>query len=230
MPQEAELNRDLLAALEKIAQHNFGCIENVQETIAILKGAEHTVVIVKNKYRPLLMSVDLCNKKMYLIGNLLRTGTNPISWWGQQIEIPNGIEQPLFSDPVQINMALAILVMGAGLNSLGLMLKLPLFDFEPSDHNMVYVVNQRGEIRGSFATFGSNKIVINAPIDVQVAAFDALLVSRHASSWWNLSFLSLRFSSEYAYGLPEHIAAFVPSAHCLAAKTNQRPKISFHPS
>ena len=220
----------LLSDLKKIAQNNFSSIEDIQETIAILQSVGHTVVIVKNHYRPLLLSIDLVNEKIYLISELLRPGTNPIIWWERKTEIHHGIQQPLFSDLSQINMALAILVMGAGVNPLGLTLKLPLYDFEPSDHNMAYIVDQTGKVRGSFGTFGRSKIVVNAPIDVQVAALDALLVSRHASNTWNLRFLSLRFSSVYAEGLPDHIAAFVPSVHSSAAKTNQRPKINFHPS
>ena len=230
IPHGEEIHNHLDSALEKIAERDFATLEDVLRTIALLKDAGHMIVIVRRKYGPRLVSADLGDKKMYLISNLLRPDTNPIRWWGKQLQILDCNAQPFFSDPNQIDIALAILVMGAGLNAAGLMLEMPLFDLQPNDRDVVHIVDQDGDSHGAFGAFDGRKIVVSSPRDIQVLAFDALLASRHHSKSWNLSFLGLRFATVDPDGLPDHISAFVRSVFDKTAKSNQPRKINFQPS
>lgn len=205
------MNDRHLSEMEIIAQQNLGVLDDVKRTIIMLKGARHIVSIVKSKYRPLLISSDLHRQKIYLIDNLLRLDENPIRWWLRNAEISIYNTQPIFTDPSQINMALAILIMGEGLNSQGLTLELGLGGPESYRNNMIRIIDQNGNSIGAFNAYNSRRIVVTAPTAIQITAFEALLDSRSKSSDWNLIFHGLQFTSLQSDRLPEHISTFVHS-------------------
>jgi hypothetical protein len=212
-PIASHMNADLDSALKGIAEAGQTPIEEVWETIAALKRAGQEVIIIRSRSVPSLLSVDPERRKVYLINDFPSPGHEVLRWALRLRELADCTSQPIFHDDHREDVVLALLIMGAGLNSVGLMLDLAIYQKQPFDGTLIRILDQHGAVHGTINSLhGQNGIMFDAPATVQVAAFEAYLAALYEVKRWNINCRNLKLFTMQYEELPPHLARFVRSS------------------
>lgn len=192
-------------ALDAISASDRAANGRVEVTAKLLQDAGQSPVVICDGVDPVLLSINPATEKIYFIDDFLDHTDNKISWALGLSEVRAGNSKSLWDDPSYKGALLALLIMGRGLNSLGLILEIPIYDTNPHTHFHQRVLDNHKKEHGKIKVIANNIIQIDIPINIQIIVLQTFLKARHSLEEWNLDWLGYEIHSQQYNALPKEL-------------------------
>lgn len=206
------MNDNMAWTLPLIAANGWVSIGDVLHTINLLQDANLPVVIVGSDRNPVMASIDWEQNRVYLIDDFCRLSENPVRWTLWLRKISECTSQPILSMPIFEDVAIALFSMGRGLNSLGLILDLAIYQGQSATSSSPRILDRHGAEHGAFTVVWTDGISIDTPMEIQAPALRALKEIQAKSEACGNEPLQLHLFTMQPDDLPADLTKHVRSA------------------